>query len=125
MRAAINGAILLLALLLSSCAGHQKVPWTTANKLAFAAALGGQTLDVASTRDGLSRGCYEMNPLLGRDPSTAQLIGLKALGLGFAYIMIEYMSPPEDRQLYRTVGYSFFGAIGSAAAIHNYNLDCP
>jgi hypothetical protein len=116
--------LLLVAMLLCSCASHQQVEWSTANKIALGAAVGGSVLDVHSTNSALNRGCVEANPLLGENPSVGSLILLKAVGIGLIYVISEYLVKPKDRQLVRNVGYGAIGLVGVGAAVHNYSINC-
>ena len=116
--------IAIIAAALGGCANHQKVEWTTANKVAIGFAIGGSVADVASTSDGLNRGCVETNPILGEDPDTGSLVALKAAGITIAYFATEYLFKPEHRQQARNVVYGAIGLFGTGAAIHNYNTDC-
>lgn len=99
------------------------VGWTNWNLAMLGFAISGSAVDIYSTGRGLDRGCVESNPLAGGS-STGTLIGIKLLGLGTVYLTTEYLTSPENRQLYRNIGYGLFGSVGLAAGIHNYNVDC-
>lgn len=56
--------------------------WSPADKWAAAAFIVANALDAASTVRALDRGGVELNPLLGKNPSTAKVIGFKAVIVG-------------------------------------------
>ncbi len=98
--------------------------WTGWNKFWFAAAVGGQIADTVSTDRGLDRGCKEMNPLFGEDPSTGVIVAAKLGVLALAFATTEYWVPEESRQSARNWVYSALGVTGFAAAAWNSSLDC-
>ena len=98
--------------------------WTGWNKFWFAAAVGGQLADTVSTDRGLDRGCKEMNPLFGEDPSTGVIVAAKLGVLALAYATTEYWVPAESRQSARNWVYSALGVTGFAAAAWNSAQDC-
>ena len=98
--------------------------WTGWNKFWFGAAVGGQLADIVSTDRGLDRGCKEMNPLFGSDPSTGTIVAAKLGVLGLAYVTTEYWMPVESRQSTRNWVYGALGLTGFAAGAWNSAQDC-
>lgn len=98
--------------------------WTGWNKFWFAAAVGGQLADIVSTDRGLDRGCKEVNPLFGSDPSTGTIVAAKLGVLALAYATTEYWVPVESRQSSRNWVYGALGLTGFAAGAWNSAQDC-
>ena len=98
--------------------------WTGWNKFWLSAAIGGQVFDVVSTDRGLDRGCKEVNPLFGSDPSTGTIVAAKLGVLALAYATTEYWLPEESRQSTRNWVYSALGVTGLAAGVWNSAQDC-
>lgn len=98
--------------------------WTFWNKFWFSGTIVGNTLDVVSTVNALDRGCVELNPILGDNPSTGSLILLKVAVLGGTWVLIEYVVKPENRQVTRNVVYGMQTIIMNAIAVRNFNIGC-
>lgn len=82
------------------------------------------TLSRGRTMLNLDRGCKEVNPLFGSDPSTGTIVAAKLGVLALAYVTTEYWVPVESRQSSRNWVYGALGLTGFAAAAWNSSLDC-
>ena len=106
---------------------HYTAPgWTGWNRFWFAAAIGGQAADAATTIDGLDGGrCREVNPLFGDDPDEAAIIGSKiVLGLLGIWIAEHVYSGRPDQHVARNWVYGAMAVTGIAAAGWNAGQDC-
>ncbi len=88
----------------------ERSEWTRAERRAFALSLVANALDVYTSIRSDDR-CVETNPILGRDPSAAQLIGVKVLAIGFEWWL--YSSPRTSHYPTHVYGYT-------SAAIHGW-----
>lgn len=74
-------------------------------------------IDGIQTRDCLRRDvCYEANPLLGRNPSTTKLLGVK-IGTGVVHYVIArhlYARNPKAAHLFETITIGIQGGIVAA-----------
>ena len=70
--------------------------------------------DVLTTRAALHRGCHESNPVLGRHPSTGELLLTHGAVVGFAW----------GTKLPAWADYTG-AALFTAAAVHNATVHCP
>jgi hypothetical protein len=57
------------------------------------------TADIVTTQQALGRGGHEINPLLGSQPSTAKLAGMKVAGWFAARSLESYLEGRMKRQL--------------------------
>ena len=81
--------------------------------------------DVVTTQQALSRGGHEVNPLLGSQPSTAKLAGIKVAGWFAARSFESYLENRMKRQLKWWERVIVWGApigVQSWAAYHNSNV---
>lgn len=74
-------------------------------------------VDGIQTIDCLNRNvCHEANPLLGRNPSTTKIIGVK-LGTGAVHYLIArhlYARNPKAAHLFETISIVFQGSVVAA-----------
>ena len=109
--------ITIMVLLLAGCAR----PYTTAEKVAFGFAIGGQVLDGETSRkcgnarwsDGTYK-MYETNIFMDDHPSGDEIWLSRAVVVGIAYGLGEIF--PEQRTL-------FYGVVGGSGFICAYNND--
>lgn len=80
--------------------------------------------DTLSTRDMLSRGCIELNPIFGKHPSTGFVVAAKVLYFGAAYYITEEYLVPRYGTDARNWVYGSTAIVGAALTVHNYNLEC-
>ena len=106
-----------LILLLSGCALHPRLPYTSTEKVMLITAIGGQVGDYVSTKRGLSRGCVEGNPLL---QNQGVLIGTKIVFGGAIYLV----SNAADTHTTRKVWLGLMSIIGWGVTWHNEAINC-
>lgn len=82
-------------------------------------AVAGVAADIYTTRKGLDRGCKELNPIYGKDPSTGKLVGAGALQLGILYWVMKRDSLNSNHR----DGW-FVGGTRLAAAAWNSQQEC-
>jgi hypothetical protein len=90
-----------------------------------AAYLAAATADVVATQQALDRGGQEVNPLLGSQPSTIKLVGVKAAGWFAARSLESYLESRMNRQLKWWERVIVWGApigVQTWAAYHNSNV---
>jgi hypothetical protein len=83
-------------------------------------AIGAQVADYTSTKDALSRGCVEANPVFGEDPSDASLIAGKVA----SSLLITWVGNNITNHTGRKVWFGTTGLLVGGVAYHNYNLEC-
>jgi hypothetical protein len=113
-------AILILAVLMTGCAGVKFMPepdnsYTPTEKALFATMVGCQMFDANSTSRALDRGAVEMNEFVyGSNPTDARLYAVKGvvvLGMAWAANRV----PHFPRKFILGTG----SLLGCAAGIHN------
>ncbi len=110
--------ILILALLLTSCA--PKMSYDTTEKALLATAIGGQILDGGSTLQKLDDGCVEANPLLGSYPDEGVILVTKLAVSLVIWQTSNFLTDRTSRKMWLT-GMTFLGV---AAGVHNWNTKC-
>lgn len=109
--------VLAVMLALLPASGARADEWTwgdTAGEALFASAV---AVDVTQTRWALAHGWRERNPLLGRYPSPARLIGSAALGV-VAHGAVSVMLPSRARRAWQAVSLvAEVGLVVHSAAI--------
>lgn len=106
-------ALLALALTgLSGCAG-----WSNRDMTMMAANVACHATDFQQTRWALDHGYLEANPLLGHEPSTGKMLGVKTVGI-FLIWDIGEAAGPDERFNWLTAAM----VPCSAAIIHNYAI---
>lgn len=95
------------------------ISYTDLNKISLAAAIVGQSVDMISTSMAINNGGEEANPLYGSHPNYLVMGLIKASLIGGAYLAIEYLVSPDDRQIVRNWFYGSIAVIGGGAATWN------
>jgi hypothetical protein len=116
--------LLSVLLLLSGCATMKesfrvKHEYDLVDKAMLGFAIGGQVADYTSTKDALSRGCVEANPLFGENPNDATLIAGK-LAVSTAAVWVGN----NTKGALRKWSLGTMGLLGAGVALHNYNIQC-
>ena len=94
--------------------------WTSKEKAAFISSIAGHTVDAASSIMSDER-CVENHIFLGKNPSNAQLIGIKLVAIGFEFWL--YNSPSVTSE--NTHWYGFTSAVlHGAVGVSNFRNDC-
>ncbi len=111
--------LIIILLLLSGCALHPRLPYTPAEKILLATAIGTQAGDYISTRGALDRGCVEANPLL-KNANAPEMAAVKLL----ISVIIYGVSNAADTRLTRKVWLGGMSVIFGAITWHNATIDC-
>jgi len=111
---------------LQSYGFKERAAWTGWNKFWLAAAAAGQVADGATTIAAIDSGnCREANPLLGDDPDSGLIIGVKLAVVGAGIWITEHWLDDHPRQQqYRNWIYGTMAATGMAAGLWNAGQDC-
>ena len=112
----VYGLILVFGAAASGCAGWQKHPWTTGDKITTGVLVAAIAADVATTVHGINNGLEERNPIFGGSPDTFTIIIPNVLLTGLAIWVMQYMTSDERKIMW--IPAMFRGAV----AIHNYKL---
>ena len=111
-------AMLLIAAAGCTSEAHAADDFTPAQKYLSAAALAVTVLDWRQTSDiHRHAGMYEMNPLLGRHPTQAEINRYFGLGM-LATAAIVYYLPSK----YRTAALTFYVVTETAVVGHNVSM---
>lgn len=109
--------LLIILLLVSSCAHYNPRPWTKHEKTALIWSCAASAADMYTTTQFLKEeGTYEINPLLGEHPSDAEVIGVLVTAQVLA-IWISHYFP--DLRIPLLCGK---GAVHTGFAVHNTTL---
>lgn len=98
--------------------------WTTGEVACIGVMALGQIGDGVSTHNVLSRGGYELNPILGEHPSDGKLIAWKVATSAFI-LLIAHVAPSIDQKWGRRLRKALLlstGATGGYCTYHNYNV---
>lgn len=113
-------AAFLLAIFLAAWIAPAKATdWTTTEKAMFGSFVTLQVIDTAQTwkiKDNQDQ-WVEANPLFGKDPNMAAVIGLKAVFVGGVYWLAKDASHAERKLLLGVVNALYLGVVG-----HNYSI---
>ena len=99
-------------------AAFERSDWTRAERRAFTLSVVAHTLDLATSVASDER-CVERNPLLGENPSNAQLLGVKVVAVGFEYWLYSHSDNPNVPWF----GYTM-AALHFATAASNLRNNC-
>lgn len=104
---------LLILLANFAFAGELFENWTAKNETKFYYFVGLQALDVASTRYAINRGGTEMNPLLGKNPSTEKLLLSKAVMVPLMYGLLSLQDNESRSTVLNWTNIFYVGVVGN------------
>ena len=89
--------LILFAILLPSFINcYSQEPLDATDKVLFANFVLLKVIDVGQTNYALTQNnFYEANPLYGKDPSSAELWAINAVGVGMLYYIVTQLDSPE------------------------------
>ena len=102
---------ILLITTLTGCVTPR--PWTKGEKVMLGASCLAAVADAYTTTRGLDKGCVEMNPIVGKNPSTGTIIMFTGITQALTIVVAHYW--PE----FRLWGLGFKTIVNSGAAVWN------